>query len=59
MPTPSEPNKTKIAGASLVERKNASNERNQGPDGDSSPLKKSMDAVPVVTKDQRNTGRVK
>ncbi len=59
MPTPSEPNKTKVPGASLVERKNNSNPRNQGPDGDASPLKKAMDAIPTVTKEDRNTGRVK
>jgi hypothetical protein len=58
MPTPSEPEKSKVKGATLVERKNNSNPRNQGPDGDTSPLQKSMDAVPVVTKDQRKTGKV-
>lgn len=61
MPTPTESNKTKLPGnpaQTVVERKNGSNQRNQGPDGDASPLKNSMDNIPVITKDQRKTGRI-
>jgi hypothetical protein len=58
MPTPSEPNKTKVAGATLVERKLNVGTKNDGPEGDTSSLKKSMDSIPVVTKDQRKTGKI-
>lgn len=58
---PNEPNKTKVGGGqTLVERQNRAGTRNRSEDigGEKSPLGKSMESVPVITKDKRNTGKV-